>query len=128
MPNVIRFKRRASGAAGAPASLMETEPAYNAVDDTLYLGIGSGGAGGSATSIKPIGGSGAFVDKKGAQTISGNKTFTGVGFEPPKIIKIHILHIIPIQKNNCFTNCYSHIGKTKVSYPSAWINCCFNLV
>ena len=77
MPNVIRFKRRASGAAGAPASLMETEPAYNAVDDTLYLGIGSGGAGGSATSIKPIGGSGAFVDKTGAQTISGNKTFTG---------------------------------------------------
>ena len=77
MPNVIRFKRRASGAAGAPSSLMETEPAYNAVDDTLYLGIGSGGAGGSATSIKPIGGSGAFVDKTGAQTISGNKTFTG---------------------------------------------------
>ena len=77
MPNVIRFKRRASGAAGAPASLMETEPAYNAVDDSLYLGIGSGGAGGSATSIKPIGGSGAFVDKTVAQTISGNKTFTG---------------------------------------------------
>ena len=77
MPNVIRVKRRASGAAGAPASLMETEPAYNSVDDTLYLGIGSGGAGGSATSIKPIGGSGAFVDKTGAQTISGNKTFTG---------------------------------------------------
>ena len=77
MPNVIRFKRRASGAAGAPASLMETEPAYNAVDDTLYLGIGSGGAGGSASSIKPIGGSGAFVDKTGNQTVSGNKTFTG---------------------------------------------------
>ena len=77
MPNVIRFKTRASGAVGAPASLMETDPAYHAVDDTLYLGIGSGGAGGSATSIKPIGGSGAFVDKTGAQTISGNKTFTG---------------------------------------------------
>ena len=77
MPNIIRFKRRASGAAGAPSSLMETEPAYNAVDDTLYLGVGSGGAGGSASSIVPIGGSGAFVDKTGAQTISGNKTFTG---------------------------------------------------
>ena len=56
---------------------METEPAYNAVDDTLYLGIGSGGAGGSATSIKAIAGSGAFVDKTGNQTVSGNKTFTG---------------------------------------------------
>ena len=77
MSNVIRFKRRASGAAGAPASLMETEPAYNAVDDTLYLGVGSGGAGGSATSIKAIAGAGAFVDKTGNQTISGDKTFTG---------------------------------------------------
>ena len=77
MSNVIRFKRRASGAAGAPSSLMETEPAYNAVDDTLYLGIGSGGAGGSASSIKAIAGAGAFVDKTGNQTISGDKTFTG---------------------------------------------------
>jgi len=77
MANILRFKRRASGAAGAPSSLMETEPAYNAVDDTLYLGIGSGGAGGSASSIKAIAGAGAFVDKTGAQTISGNKTFTG---------------------------------------------------
>lgn len=77
MSNVIRFKRRATGAAGAPSSLMETEPAYNAVDDTLYLGIGSGGAGGSASSIKAIAGAGAFVDKTGAQTISGDKTFTG---------------------------------------------------
>ena len=77
MANVIRFKRRASGAAGAPSSLQETEPAYNAVDDTLYLGIGSGGAGGSASSIKAIAGSGAFVDKTGNQTISGDKTFTG---------------------------------------------------
>ena len=77
MANILRFKRRASGAAGAPSSLMETEPAYNAVDDTLYLGIGSAGAGGSATSIKAIAGSGAFVDKTGSQTVSGNKTFTG---------------------------------------------------
>lgn len=77
MANVIRLKRRASGAAGAPSSLQETEPAYNAVDDILYLGIGSGGAGGSASSIKAIAGSGAFVDKTGNQTISGNKTFTG---------------------------------------------------
>jgi len=77
MANILRFKRRASGAAGAPSSLMETEPAYNAVDDTLYLGIGSGGAGGSASSIKAIAGAGAFVDKTGAQSISGNKTFTG---------------------------------------------------
>ena len=80
MPNIIRLKRRTSGSAGAPGSLMQTEPAYNEVDDIGYLGIGSGGAGGSATSIKAIFGSGAFCDLTGTQTISGNKTFTG-GFD-----------------------------------------------
>ena len=77
MPNIIRFRRRTSGSAGAPGSLMQTEPAYNEVDDIGYLGIGSGGAGGSATSIKAVFGSGAFCDLTGTQTISGNKTFTG---------------------------------------------------
>lgn len=80
MPNIIRLRRRTSGSAGAPGSLMQTEPAYNEVDDIGYLGIGSGGAGGSATSIKAIFGSGAFCDLTGTQTISGNKTFTG-GFD-----------------------------------------------
>ena len=80
MPNSIRLKRRTSGSAGAPGSLLQTEPAYNEVDDIGYLGIGSGGAGGSATSIKAIFGSGAFCNLTGTQTISGNKTFTG-GFD-----------------------------------------------
>lgn len=79
MANTIRIKRRSSGgAAGAPASLENAELAYNEADDTLYYGKGTGGAGGTATSVEAIGGIGAFVTKSTTQTISGDKTFTGV--------------------------------------------------
>lgn len=77
MANTIRIKRRASGAAGAPSSLANAELAFNEIDDTLYYGKGTGGEGGSATTVEAIGGSGAFVSLSGNQTISGNKTFTG---------------------------------------------------
>ena len=78
MPNILRLKRRESGAAGAPSALKQSEPAYNEVDDTLYLGVGSGGGGGNAASIKAVAGAGAFVSKTGNQTISGDKVFTGL--------------------------------------------------
>tara|TARA_R100000231_G_scaffold64838_1_gene52338 strand:- start:50 stop:1096 length:1047 start_codon:yes stop_codon:yes gene_type:complete len=77
MPNTLRIKRRGSGSAGAPSSLENAELAFNEVDNTLYYGEGTGGAGGSASSILAIGGDGAFVNKTGTQTISGDKTFTG---------------------------------------------------
>ena len=77
MANTIRIKRRASGNAGAPTSLENAELAYNEVDDILYYGKGTGGAGGSATTTPAIAGSGAFTTLTGTQTISGNKTFTG---------------------------------------------------
>lgn len=84
MANTLRIKRRASGNPGAPASLQNAEVAYNEVDDTLYYGKGTGGAGGTATSVEAIGGSGAFVTKSGSQTISGAKTFdTPVGVPTP---------------------------------------------
>lgn len=76
MANTIRIKRRASGAAGAPSSLQNAELAYNEVDDVLYYGKGTGGAGGSATTVEAIGGSGAYVKLSGAQTVDGVKTFT----------------------------------------------------
>lgn len=61
MANTIRIKRRAAGgAAGAPASLQNAELAFNEQDLTLYYGLGTGGAGGSATSVIAIGGSGAY--------------------------------------------------------------------
>ena len=77
MANTLRIKRRASGGAGAPSSLANAELAFNEVDDVLYYGEGTGGVGGSATSILAIGGSGAFATLSTAQTISGNKTFSG---------------------------------------------------
>jgi len=77
MANPIRIRRRAAGEAGAPASLLNAELAFNEVTEVLYYGKGTGGAEGSATTIIPIGGAGAYLDLTGAQTISGNKTFTG---------------------------------------------------
>jgi len=77
MANTIRIKRRTSGAAGAPTSLSNAELAFNEIDDVLYYGRGTGGQGGTASSILTIGGPGAFVTLTSAQTISGNKTFTG---------------------------------------------------
>ena len=74
MANTIRIKRRASGAAGAPASLLNAELAFNEVDNTLYYGKGD--TGGTATSILAIGGTGAFVGLTGDQTIAGTKTFS----------------------------------------------------
>jgi hypothetical protein len=79
MANTIRIKRRANGGgAGAPASLANAELAFNEQTNVLYYGTGTGGAGGTATSVIPIAGTGAFVDLSNAQTIGGVKTFTSV--------------------------------------------------
>jgi len=62
MPNTLRIKRRAAGgASGAPASLANAELAFNEQDDTLYYGKGTGGAGGTATSVIAIAGPGTFA-------------------------------------------------------------------
>jgi hypothetical protein len=77
MANTIRIKRRASGAAGAPAALENAELAFNEVDNVLWYGKGTGGANGTATNIIAIGGDGAYLNLSGTQTITGTKTFTG---------------------------------------------------
>jgi hypothetical protein len=78
MANTIRIKRRAAGdGAGAPSSLANAELAFNESTNILYYGTGTGGAGGSATQVIAIGGSGAVVGLAGDQTITGNKTFSG---------------------------------------------------
>jgi hypothetical protein len=77
MANTIRIKRRATGNAGAPASLENAELAFNEVDNILYYGKGTGGAGGTATTVEAIGGLGAFLTLTTDQTVSGNKTFNG---------------------------------------------------
>lgn len=64
MPNTLRIKRRASGGGtGSPASLANAELAFNEQTNILYYGTGTGGAGGSATSVIAIGGDGAFALK-----------------------------------------------------------------
>ena len=78
MANTIRIKRRAAGdGAGAPSSLANAELAFNESTNILYYGTGTGGAGGTATQVIAIGGSGAVVGLAGDQTITGNKTFSG---------------------------------------------------
>lgn len=60
MASTIRIKRRdATGATGAPTSLLNAELAFNEADKTLYYGFGIG-AGNAATSVIAIGGEGAF--------------------------------------------------------------------
>lgn len=56
MANKLRIKRRASGSPGAPTSLENAELAFNEVDNTLYYGKGTGGVGGTATTIEAIAG------------------------------------------------------------------------
>jgi hypothetical protein len=79
MANTVRIKRRlAGGAAGAPASLQNAELAFNEQDSVLYYGVGTGGGGGSATSILSIAGPGAFATLGTTQTITGDKTLSGI--------------------------------------------------
>jgi hypothetical protein len=90
MSNKIRIKRRAStGSIGAPASLENAELAYNEADDTLYYGKGTGGVGGTATTIEAIGGSGAYLTLTGTQTVTGNKTFSGEVLVPTPTANAH---------------------------------------
>ena len=75
MANTIRIKR--STATAAPTTLANAELAYSENSNKLFYGVGTGGAGGSATSIVAIGGPGAYATLDTAQTISGAKTFSG---------------------------------------------------
>ena len=61
MSNTVRIKRSTS--TDAPTSLQNAELAYSESADKLYIGVGTGGAGGSATTILPIGGAGTFLTK-----------------------------------------------------------------
>jgi hypothetical protein len=73
MANTIRIKR--STGSSNPGSLENAEVAFREGDEVLIYGTGTGGAGGSATSIIPIGGKGAFFDK--ATTRNANIVLAG---------------------------------------------------
>ena len=61
MANTLRIKR--STGSSAPTSLANAELAFTEGTETLFIGKGTGGAGGSATSVIKIGGIGGFFDK-----------------------------------------------------------------
>jgi len=116
MANTLRIKRRASGDAGAPSSLANAELAFNEVDDTLYYGEGTGGAGGTATTILAIGGSGAFTTLSSTQTISGNKTFTGtLDFSGATIATLETTGNVTVGGNLTVNGTVSTINSTTVS-------------
>lgn len=62
MANRVRLKRRVSGNAGAPATLLNGEVAVNEVDNVIWYGKGLG-QDGNATSVVAIGGDGVFATK-----------------------------------------------------------------
>lgn len=62
MANRLRLKRRVSGNAGAPATLLNGEVAVNEVDNVVWYGKGLG-QDGNATSVIAIGGDGVFATK-----------------------------------------------------------------
>ena len=66
MANTIRIKR--STGSSAPTTLENAELAFSEGNQVLYIGIGTGGSGGSATTINAIGGKGKFFDTDTTRT------------------------------------------------------------
>lgn len=60
MANYLRIKRSTTTA--VPSSLLNAELAYSEASNKLFIGVGTGGVGGTATSVVAIGGSGAFLE------------------------------------------------------------------
>ena len=65
---ILKVRRRLTGAAGAPASMVEGEIAVNFVDEKVYIHNG--------TSAVPVAGKGEFVDLGSEQSVTGKKNFT----------------------------------------------------
>jgi len=75
MANTVRIKR--STGSSAPTSLSNAELAFAEGNEIGYIGVGTGGAGGSATTINKAFGKGAFFDKdttRTANTVLGGPT------------------------------------------------------
>jgi len=118
MANTIRIKRRAGGgSSGAPSSLENAELAFTEVDDVLYYGKGTGGAGGTATSVIAIGGSGAFTTITTDQTVTGNKTFTGTVIVPTPSANTHATTKLYV--DNLIANVNSNISNVATSFTVA---------
>jgi len=98
MANVIRIKRRSSGATGAPSSLASGELAVNEMDGKLYYGKGNNGSG-VATSIVVLGTEGSIngndtitlsVDASGSGTTSIAVTLANSGVSAGSYTKVTV--------------------------------------
>lgn len=119
MANTLRIKRRSSsGAAGVDGlTLQNAELAFNEADDTLYYGKGTGGAGGTATSIIAIAGYGAYTTIGTDQTITGNKTFSGTILVPTPTANTHATTKLYV--DNLIANINSNISNVATSFTVA---------
>ena len=81
MTTINRIRRRialAGAAGGAPNDIAHGELAFNEVDGILYYGKGAKSGSDKAVLALKVGGAGTFVALEGDQTITGNKTFSGI--------------------------------------------------
>ena len=118
MANTLRIRRRSSsGATGAPEELQNAELAFNEADDTLYYGKGTGGAGGTATSIIAIAGYGAYTTLGTDQTITGNKTFSGTVVVSTPTANTHATTKLYV--DNLISNVNSNISNVATSFTVA---------
>jgi len=81
-PQIIKIKRRVTGAAGAPSSLEEGEPAFNANGNTLHINNG--------TSVVDLVSASRQLELDGEQTIIGVKTIGSAGSLTTPIANFHI--------------------------------------
>lgn len=88
MANQIRIRRRVSGNAGAPATLLNGELAFNEVEGVGYYGKGLG-QDGNATSVIAVFGDGVFATKSYVSSaVSGLGGVTSVGLSLPAIFTV----------------------------------------
>jgi len=119
MANTLRIKRRSSSAAPGVdgLTLQNAELAFNEADDTLYYGKGTGGAGGTATSIIAIAGYGAYITIGTEQTITGNKTFSGTIAIPTPTANAHATTKLYV--DDLIANVNSNISNVATSFTVA---------
>ncbi len=105
MTDVLRIKRRTTGAPGAPTALASAELAFNEVDGTLYYGQGN--VANQATSIIPIGGSGLTMG--GSSSYSGAVTFLSTTKLSSAIESLNsvLSHLVPTAPTNFPTGSFT---------------------
>jgi len=117
MANTIRIKR--STGSSNPTSLENAEVAFREGDEVLIYGKGSGGAGGSATSIIPIGGKGAFFDKATVQNANKVLAGPGSGSDAAPAFRVLVAADIPSLNSSKVSNFNAAVQSNKLNELTA---------